>query len=60
MDVAFLAISGAGIVATIVGFVGLGVLSSRTEVEAEAERKLASHRRRTLLEMLDARSTSAQ
>jgi hypothetical protein len=55
-DSIFLALAGLGIVATIVGFVSLGVAGSRKQHQLETdERRLATYRRRMLLGMLDER-----
>jgi hypothetical protein len=48
-----------GIVVTIVGIAGLG-LGSSEKAEIESERRLSHHRRRTLLRMLQTRSTAAR
>jgi hypothetical protein len=57
MATAYLLIVLAGTAITILGIIGLG-LAARRRSEERLERRLAAHRRRTLLGMLQGRSTA--
>jgi hypothetical protein len=55
MTAILLAISAAGILATMIGLVALGVIGTRKLHDREEERNLSRYRRRMLLGMLESR-----
>jgi hypothetical protein len=56
MATAYLLIVFVGTLITVVGIIGLG-LGTKSRDEQRLERQLAAHRRRTLLGMLQSRSS---
>jgi hypothetical protein len=56
VDIAFAAIAGLGTFATIIGLAGLAILGPRQKEAAVDEQRIASRRRRALVQMAQAHS----
>jgi hypothetical protein len=59
LNMLFIAVVAAGTLVTIVGLIVLALRSHRERADVALERRLASHRRRTLIRMADPRIRTA-